>query len=107
MSPGRRLIAYDPNIRITIEPDIEVWRRKLESLLPFVHLLKISLEDFNLLFPGADPAEMARRWLGRGPRLVVLTRGSEGAWGWTATAEVEMAAVPTELVDTVGALCLV
>ena len=46
---------------------------------------------------------MARRWLGRGPRLVVLTRGSEGAWGWTATAEVEMAVVPTELVDTVGA----
>ncbi|MFI5019669.1 MAG: PfkB family carbohydrate kinase, partial [Dongiales bacterium] len=100
---GHRLIAYDPNIRITIEPDIEVWRRKLESLLPLVHLLKISLEDFNLLFPGADPAETARRWLGRGPRLVVLTRGSEGAWGWTATAEVEMAAVPTELVDTVGA----
>ncbi|HEY8017726.1 MAG TPA: carbohydrate kinase [Dongiaceae bacterium] len=100
---GRRLIAYDPNIRITIEPDIEVWRRKLESLLPLVHLLKISLEDFNLLFPGADPSQMARRWLGRGPRLVVLTRGSEGAWGWTATAEVEMAAVPTELVDTVGA----
>ena len=100
---GRRLIAYDPNIRITIEPDIEVWRRKLESLLPLVHLLKISLEDFNLLFPGADPAELARRWLARGPRLVVPLRGSEGAWGWTATAEVEMAAVPTVLVDTVGA----
>jgi fructokinase len=100
---GRRFIAYDPNIRITIEPDLDVWRRKLERLLPLVHLLKISLEDFNLLFPGADPAETARRWLGSGPRLVVLTRGSEGAWGWTAKAEVEMAAVPTEVVDTVGA----
>jgi fructokinase len=100
---SRRLIAYDPNIRITIEPDIEVWRRKLDSLLPFLHLLKISLEDLDLLFPGADPAELARRWIGRGPRLVVLTRGSQGACGWTARAEVEIAAVPTELVDTVGA----
>jgi len=100
---GRRLIAYDPNIRPTIVPDMEAWRRKFRHLLPFTHLLKISLEDFHLLFPGAEPAALARSWIAEGPRLVVVTRGAEGAMGWTAAAEVEMPAIPTVLVDTVGA----
>jgi fructokinase len=100
---GRRLVAYDPNIRITIEPDLEVWRSKFATLLSFAHLLKISLEDFNLLFPGADPGVLVRSWIGRGPHLVVLTRGGEGARAWTATSEVEMPAAATRLIDTVGA----
>jgi fructokinase len=105
---GRRLIAYDPNIRPTIVPDMEIWRRKFARLLRFTHLLKISLEDFSLLFPGAEPAALARGWIaqgstGQGPKLVVVTRGAEGASGWTPAAEVELPASPTTLVDTVGA----
>jgi fructokinase len=100
---GERLIAYDPNIRPTIVTEMEIWRQKFARLLPFTHLLKISLEDFHLLFPGAEPAALARSWIAQGPKLVVVTRGAEGASGWTASAEVDVPASPTILVDTVGA----
>jgi fructokinase len=29
---GRRLIAYDPNVRPSIEPDLDIWRRTLDRL---------------------------------------------------------------------------
>jgi fructokinase len=105
---AQRLIAYDPNIRPTIVPDMEIWRRKFARLMPFTHLLKISLEDFGLLFPGAEPGALARGWIAQGPiaqgpKLVVVTRGAEGATAWTQAGEVEVPASPTTLIDTVGA----
>ena len=80
---GRRLVAYDPNVRTTIEPDLEVWRRKIAGLVSSVHLLKISAEDMEILYAGADPAALARTWLSSGVRMVVLTRGGGGATAWT------------------------
>lgn len=98
-----RLISYDPNIRTTIVSDLDVWRRKLLELLPFVHLLKISTEDFFLLFPGRDPESVAREWMASGVRLVVLTRGAAGASAWTAAHGIDLPAITVPVVDTVGA----
>ena len=35
--------------------------------------------------------------------LVVVTRGGEGAWAWTATQHVAAAPVAVDVIDTVGA----
>ncbi len=107
---GRRFLSFDPNVRPTVEPDMAVWRRTLDDLLPHVTLLKISREDFDLLFPGCDPAEAARAWLdpgrdgaGAGPALVVVTDGENDAIAWTATQTFAVPCAPGPLVDTVGA----
>ena len=100
---GRSLIAYDPNVRLNVEPDVARWRAVLEWMAARCHLLKISEEDLGLLCPGAAPAEIAAGWLDAGVALVVVTRGSEGALAWTACHHVGVPAVACELVDTVGA----
>ena len=101
---GRRLISYDPNIRLTIEPDIAVWHRKLAALAAVAHLVKISDEDFERLFGDADPATVARQWLaGPATRLVVLTRGGKGAQAWTREHALDLPAPAIKVVDTVGA----
>jgi fructokinase len=100
---ARRLVSFDPNVRIAIEPDIAVWRRKFADFLPFVHLLKISEEDLRLLFPTADPSQLARSWLEQGPHLVVLTRGGKGVRAWSREFTVERPARAVTIVDTVGA----
>lgn len=100
---GRSLIAYDPNIRLNVEPDLARWRDQLEWMLPRTQLLKISDEDLASLYPGADPQALASSWLAQGVALVVLTRGAQGAVAWTASHQVQVPTVPVQVIDTVGA----
>ena len=100
---ARSLIAYDPNIRLNVEPDLQRWREVLGWMLPRTHLLKISDEDLHALYPGTDPALLVPQWLAAGVRLVVLTRGGQGATAWTATGHVSVPGRPVQVVDTVGA----
>jgi len=51
---GQRLIAYDPNIRLNVEPSLARWRETLAWMLPRTHLLKVSEEDLSLLYPGQE-----------------------------------------------------
>jgi len=99
----RSVIAYDPNIRLNVEPDIQRWRDTLQWMLPRTALLKVSDEDLALLYPGVAAAELAAQWLAAGVSLVVVTRGGEGAWAWTATQHLATPPVPVEVMDTVGA----
>jgi len=100
---ARAVISYDPNIRLNVEPDIQVWRQALAWMLPHTALLKVSDEDLGLLYPGRAPAELAREWLAAGVSLVVVTQGGEGATAWHAGGEVRTPPVRVAVVDTVGA----
>ncbi len=99
----RSLIAYDPNIRLNVEPDLQRWHDTLQWMLPRTHLLKLSAEDLELLFPGAAPAELARHWLAQGVACVVVTQGSGGAAAWRAGEHWPVDPAPVDVVDTVGA----
>ena len=99
----RSLIAYDPNIRTNVEPDLCLWRDTLHWMQPRTHLLKVSDEDLALLYPGRDIAQFAADALAAGTPLVVVTRGAEGAVGFTAKHTVVMPPVPVTVMDTVGA----
>jgi fructokinase len=100
---GRSLIAYDPNVRLNVEPDLRPWNEVLDWMATRAHLLKISEEDLALLRPGVAIADIAAQWLAGGVSLVVVTRGADGASAWTARTHVEVPSVPCVLVDTVGA----
>ncbi|SEA53881.1 carbohydrate kinase family protein [Rubrimonas cliftonensis] len=100
---GGPLVTLDPNIRATVEPDMGRWRSRVEAFAAHADLIKVSLEDLALLYPGVSPAALARRWLTGGARLVVVTRGRQGASAWTDEINVEAAPPRAEVVDTVGA----
>jgi len=100
---GRALVAYDPNIRLNVEPDVARWRDTLDWMLPRTQLLKISDEDLARLLPGADEDGLAQQWLAAGVEAVVLTRGAEGASGWTSGGRVDVPGRRVAVVDTVGA----
>ncbi len=100
---GRTVISYDPNLRFNVEPDRAKWRDMLAFMLPRTHLLKISDEDLGLLMPGATPEAFAAEALAAGVKLVVVTRGAEGATGWTAAGRADAAPVKVAVIDTVGA----
>ena len=100
---GHALIAYDPNIRLNVEPDLQRWRDQLTWMLPRTHLLKISDEDLSLLLPGLALEHFARDALAQGVKAVIVTRGAQGAVAWTAHAEASTPPVSVPVIDTVGA----
>lgn len=99
----RSLIAYDPNVRLNVEPDLQRWRDTLQWMLPRTHLLKISEEDLEALYPGLGAQAAASQWLQAGVHWVVVTRGERGALGFAAEGRQASAPVGVKVVDTVGA----
>ena len=79
-----RFVSVDPNVRPTVEPDMEVWRQRLAVLFPLADLVKISAEDLELLWPGKPAEEFAAKVTGMGVGLVVVTDGGKAAHGLDA-----------------------
>ena len=100
---GAALIAFDPNIRLNVQPELSRWREQLAWMLPRTDLLKVSEEDLDLLQPGTPLEAFAASALAQGVACVVVTRGALGAIGWTAGARVEVPPVRVAVIDTVGA----
>ena len=100
---AHRVISYDPNIRLNVEPDVDVWRAQIEWMLPRTHLLKISDEDLALVHPGLAPQDFAHEALRQGVSVVVVTRGERGVLAWTPQHTMALPPVVVSVVDTVGA----
>jgi fructokinase len=100
---ARSVISYDPNVRLNVEPALQTWTNQVQWMLPRTHLLKVSEEDLSLLYPGSELDSLATSWLGQGVRLLVVTRGANGAVAWTRGTKVEVPGIPTTVADTVGA----
>jgi len=99
----RVFVAYDPNIRLNVEPDLAPWRAMVDWMQPRTRMLKVSDEDLGLLYPGRSLDDFAAGALAAGTSLVVVTRGAKGAIGWTKSVRVEAQPVAVKVVDTVGA----
>lgn len=101
---GKRLISLDPNVRLNPEPDIELWRSRVATLVELADLIKVSDEDLSLLYPGQDPQRVIEGWLQHRCQLVFLTRGGEGATVFSrAHGSWSVPACSVNIADTVGA----
>jgi fructokinase len=99
----RRLLSLDPNVRPGLISDRDAYLRRLEGLVNLADLIKVSRADLAWLYPGQEPEEVAARWLGLGPALVVVTMGKDGSTGFGAALRASAATPPVTVVDTVGA----
>jgi fructokinase len=101
---GKRLVSLDPNVRLNPEPDINLWRNRVATLVELADLIKVSDEDLHLLYPGQDPAQVIDGWLQHRCQLVFLTRGGEGASVFSRThGSWSTPACGVKIADTVGA----
>ena len=100
---GQRLVTYDPNVRLTVEPDRQLWRDAVARIGRDATVIKVSTDDMALLDPGIHPATAAAALLDLGSSLVVVTDGDRGATAFTRTTQVHCPARHVTVVDTVGA----
>jgi fructokinase len=100
--------SYDPNLRPGLVGTAAEQLPVVERLVGLADVVKASDDDLAWLYadsPAGEPTAAAARWATLGPRLVVLTRGSDGAIAWVKghAQPVELPAPRVEVVDTVGA----
>ena len=98
---GRVTVSYDPNVRPALIGATA--RADVELLVGLSDVVKVSDEDLRWLYPDRSDEDVARDWLGRGPALVVVTRGDAGVYAVSARSELRRPAMAVDLVDTVGA----
>jgi fructokinase len=97
-------ISYDPNCRPLLMGDPEAVREQVECLVGLADVVKASAEDVAWLLPGRAPADVASAWLARGPSVVAITLGADGAVAIApGTGAVWRPGRQVEVVDTVGA----
>ncbi|SFA87181.1 fructokinase [Poseidonocella pacifica] len=100
---AHRVTMIDPNIRPTFIRDEPAYRARIGRMIAVSDIVKLSDEDLHWLEGAGDISDLANGLLARGPELVLITRGSDGASGFTASGEVRVGATKVEVVDTVGA----
>jgi fructokinase len=97
-------VTFDPNVRHLLMGSAEATMRVVDELLQVADVVKASDEDIELLSPGRALADVADEWASRGPALVVVTRGGDGALAvGRAAGLVDRPGLPVAVVDTVGA----
>jgi fructokinase len=98
-----RVISFDPNIRPGFIKDREKHHGRVARMAAMSDIIKFSDEDLDWFGMDGDHDTLAKYWLGQGAKLVVITRGAEGAIGYTAGFKVAVPAERVTVVDTVGA----
>jgi len=99
----RRVISFDPNIRPGFIKDKEKHMDRMRRMAAMSDMIKFSDEDLDWFGMQGDHDTLAAYWLGEGAKLVVLTRGAEGAAGYTKSFKVSVPSERVTVVDTVGA----
>lgn len=101
---AHRVISIDPNVRPIMCEDAAAYREVVERWLGIAHIVKVSADDVTWLYPDRDFVEVARRWAARGPSLVVMTLGADGAVAFTSSGvTLQVPGVKVDVVDTIGA----
>lgn len=98
-----RVMMLDPNIRPNFIPDRPRHLARIEAMMAMADILKISDEDLGWLGHAGSPEDFVQAWLKRGPSLVIVTHGGDGATGYTQRDRISVTPPHVDVVDTVGA----
>jgi fructokinase len=98
-----RVISLDPNIRPGFIKDNPSHMARIRRMAAKSDILKFSDEDLEWFGIEGDHDALAAHWLDHGAKLVVITRGAEGATGYTKSLKVSVPSQRVKVVDTVGA----
>jgi len=90
-------------VRPAIFGEAELYRRRFERLAQLADVVKLSDDDAAWIYPGLPVEDVLRLILDFGPRLVAVTRGENGAVAGSRNGFADVAGIPVEVVDTVGA----
>jgi len=100
---GGRMFTLDPNVRPEMMGRQVDGLERFERLASLARVVKLSDQDAKWLYPGLRLSEVTEHLHALGVGLAVMTLGAHGSVLSSETGTVRSPAVPTVVVDTVGA----
>lgn len=97
------LISYDPNYRPLLWSSEKAAAHEMRGALALADIVKVSEEEMVLLTGETDLFRGAQALCLAGPAAVLVTRGPEGAFFYTAAAHGAVRTYAVRTVDTTGA----
>ncbi|MFC4590008.1 carbohydrate kinase family protein [Sphaerisporangium corydalis] len=98
----RLTVSIDPNVRAALV-DPAVYRARMPRWCALADVVRLSDDDLAHIHPGEGIGQVCDTWHAAGVRLVVVTRGPEGAVVSVDGERAEVPAPRARVVDTVGA----
>lgn len=98
-----RVMMFDPNIRPGFIQDKQAHLERMQRMLAMADIVKLSDEDLSWFGETGSHDEIAANWLRKGPKLVIITKGSKGAIAYNDRHTVSVTSEKVAVVDTVGA----
>lgn len=96
-------LSHDVNVRPALGHDPELERERVEKLNRISTIIKASDADIEWLYPDSDLEDVAKEWMGGLAKLVVITRGPEGASVFRGEDKLDIQGISVDVEDTVGA----
>ncbi len=97
------VIYLDPNIRPDLIRNPSQHRERIQRMITFSDIVKVSDEDLLWIEPDLSETEIANKWFGSGVSLIIITKGASGSAAYSKTGMIKVNASPANIVDTIGA----
>lgn len=97
------LIGFDPNYHPKLWNKNENGIEYIKSIMPYVDIVKPSLDDAERLFGEDDIGNHIQQFLNLGAKLVILSLGKDGAVVSDGKETFSFQSLATEVTDTTGA----
>ena len=97
------LISFDPNLRFPLWDNVQDLYNAVHEFIPMAHILKISDEELEFLTGKAEITEALDDLFVGNVKMIIYTKGSEGAECYTKQAKAFAPCEKVKAVDTTGA----
>lgn len=97
------MVSFDPNLRLALWDNPEALKNVIWEFAPMVHILKISDEELEFITGETDIKAVLPKLLQGNTKMVIYTKGSEGAECYTEKNHGFAASQKVKAVDTTGA----
>jgi fructokinase len=97
------LISFDPNWRPSLWDDFDLARERIWDMISRSDIVKIAYEEWEFITQTPDLAAGAEKIRAQGPKLVVVTRGENGAYFNCEGACGDVSGFKAKAIDTLGA----
>lgn len=97
------LLIYDPNFRVSYRSKLNELMPTIDKAIQMAHIVKASDEDMRYMFNVEDPDEAWQIVSQKGAKVLVLTRGREGAVQFSMQGSTRVNGCAIQSVSTIGA----